>query len=106
MMAARKHTGKTRTLVVVAETQEIRQAFRRSVGTDGHHVLECRLGDLPALIRSVQVDVVAVLGESSELLVAQARDIIERTDDRLPRISVVVSESEALQVLLDARDDV
>jgi hypothetical protein len=99
MMAGRRDIGSSKTVVIVADEPEVRGAIRTSLGGDGHYVLECRIGDLRNLIRSIKVDAISVVGERTSLLVAQLREAIAGVQISARHISLVSSATDAQDAL-------
>ena len=94
--------NKPKCVLIVCDDPALRGFARNSLIAESRYVFDCKVSDMCAMIRSVQIDVVVVIAERTIGLVEQVRDAFVGARIPARRIAVVSTAADARIAALEA----
>jgi len=92
-------------VLIAADDPAIRAFTRNSLIAESRYLFDCKVEDIAAVVRSVKIDVVVVIGERTAALVESLRSALAGARIPSRRIAVVTNAADARAVALQALAD-
>ncbi len=92
-------------VLIASDDPAVRVFARNSLIAESRYLFDCKLSDLRAMVRAIQIDVLVVIADRTSALVEMLRDALAGTRIPARRVAVVSSAADARLVALEALAD-
>lgn len=90
---------------IVSDDPAVRVFARNSLIAESRYLFDCKLADVRAIVRAVQIDVLVVIAERTTALIETLRDALAGARIPARRVAVVSSAADARLAALEALGD-